>query len=50
MAPLQFESIEFLPDPILGYDGHYKTFADIYGSVTTEKQRPLFRVEKVHRI
>ena len=52
MAPSKFESIEFLPDPIPGDDGHYKTFADVYGSETTEEHRPSLIESKkktVHR-
>jgi len=40
MPVSKFESIKFLPDPIPDVDGHYKTFADVYGSTTTEEHRP----------
>ena len=36
-----FESLKMLPDPLLMDSGdHYKPFHDLYGSLTTEKDRP----------
>jgi len=30
----------YLPDPIPGDDGHYKSFDELYGTTTTEQYRP----------
>ena len=43
--PLQMDSelykkVHFLPDPVMGPDDHYKPFADVYGTPTTEEGRP----------
>ena len=35
-----FSNLHYLPDPIPGDEGHYRTFVDIYGQCTTEEYRP----------
>lgn len=35
-----FEQIKFLPDPMPGEEGHYKSFSEVYGSSTSEKHCP----------
>lgn len=41
-----FKDLHFLPDPVLNEDGAYKSFEDIYGTPTTDKDRPSLQ-EKV---
>ncbi|CAG8530061.1 7264_t:CDS:2, partial [Gigaspora margarita] len=41
-----FNQLHCLPDPIPGNDLHYKSFEELYGTVTTEKYRPLYQ-EKI---
>ena len=36
----QFKNIHCLPDPVMGPDDHYKPFSDVYGTPTTENDRP----------
>ena len=40
-----FETLHFLPDPVLGQGGSYKDFNDVYGSVTSDKDRPSLKVK-----
>ena len=40
MDAAAFSSLRFLPDPVLGEDGHYLPFNDVFGKPTTEKDRP----------
>lgn len=35
-----FTEIHFLPDQVMGSVDHYKPFADVYGTRTTEDERP----------
>ena len=35
-----FEKIKFLPDPMTGEEGHYKSFSEVYGCATSEKYCP----------
>ena len=35
-----FSSLHTLPDPMPDEEGHYKKFADLYGTKTTESHRP----------
>ena len=35
-----FSEIHVLPDPMPGYEGHYKRFADVYGTTTDESHCP----------
>ena len=35
-----FSEIHILPDPMPGDEGHYKGFADVYGTTTDESHRP----------
>ena len=32
--------MNFLPDPVPNDNGHYKSFADVYGTKTNEEHRP----------
>ena len=41
-----FASLHFLPDPTPAGDGHYKSFCDIYGQVTSEEHRPSLQTSK----
>ena len=36
----RFKSIHFLPDPVMGSDDHYVPFTDVYGTDTSENERP----------
>lgn len=52
MQPEVFANLHFLPDPVPEGDGHYKAFADLYGTPTTEKYRPSLleaQKQKVHK-
>ena len=40
LPPDTFSKIHFVPDPVPQADGHYKSFEDVYGTVTTEEHRP----------
>ena len=41
-----FQKIHHLPDPILAADGlHFKLFPDVYGTTTTEQDRPSLNKE-----
>ena len=46
MDATAFSSLKFLPDPLLGEDGHYHPFKHIYGKSTTEKDRPSQKAKK----
>ena len=35
-----FDSLQVLPDPVLGEDGHHKTLDDVLGTETDESHRP----------
>ena len=35
-----FDELKHLPDPTPGNDGHYKSFQEVYGTVTSEDSRP----------
>lgn len=35
-----FTALHFLPDPVPGVDGHYRSFDEAIGSVTDESHRP----------
>jgi hypothetical protein len=41
-----FEKIKPFPDPIPGTDGHYLSFAEVYGSDTSEEHRPSAKKSK----
>ena len=47
--PELFKSVHFLPDPLIGEDNHYKSFADLYGSTTTERDCPSFSQPKAKK-
>jgi len=36
----KFALLNHLPDPVMASDGHYKKFSDVFGTNTTEEQRP----------
>ena len=36
----RFKGINFLPDPVMGSDNHYVPFADVYGTDTSDNERP----------
>ena len=42
----EFSTLHFLPDPIPGDDGHYKSFADVYGQCTSEQHRPSLQISR----
>ena len=44
-APM-FQSVDFIPDPTPGEEGHYQGFADLYHRVTTEEHRPSIKPVK----
>ena len=50
MDPELFKSVYFLPDPLIGEDNHYKSFADLYGSTTTERDCPSFSQPKAKKM
>ncbi|XP_065895962.1 uncharacterized protein [Dysidea avara] len=35
-----FQSINFIPDPVPGEEGHYRCFSDVYGTDTSEEHCP----------
>ena len=35
-----FDKLAYLPDPVPGQEGHYRSFEDLYGTSTTEEHRP----------
>lgn len=37
-----YQNLQYLPDPVLSdsEEGHYKSFDEVYGEQTTEKDRP----------
>ena len=35
-----FQTINFIPDPVPGNEGHYMSFSDVYGTDTTEEHYP----------
>lgn len=35
-----FEQLSFLPDPVLGCDGRFKPFTEVYGTETSDSDRP----------
>ena len=41
-----FSALRFLPDPVLGEDGHYLPFSEVYEKSTTEKDRPSLNSKK----
>ena len=45
MDAAAFSSLRFLPDPILGEDGHYLPF-NVFGKPTTEKDHPSLKAKK----
>lgn len=49
MDPELFKSVHFLPNPLIGEDNHYKSFADLYGSTTTERDCPSFSQPKAKK-
>ena len=38
--------LRYLPDPMLGSDGHYQLFDSVIGSQTSEKDRPSLQAQK----
>ena len=40
LPPQVFETVHVLPDPVPGEDDHYLPFEKVYGTPTTEIQRP----------
>ncbi len=48
--PEIFNTLEGLPDPVPGNEGHYKEFLDIYGTSTTEEHCPSLLKKKQHNI
>ena len=36
----RFKGINVLPDPVMGSDNHYVPFADVYGTDTSDNERP----------
>lgn len=40
MPAEEFAKIKEFPDPVPNDSGHYKTFGEVYGTVTTEDHRP----------
>lgn len=50
MDATAFSSLKFLPDPLLGEDGHYHLFNDVYGKPTTEKDRSSLKTKKQNSI
>ena len=46
MDAATFSSLKFLPDPVLGEDGHYLPFSNVYEKPTTEKDRPSLKAKK----
>ena len=42
LPPEVYQSLHYLPDPVLSdsEEGHYKSFDEVYGEETTEKDRP----------
>ena len=36
----EFMKLKHLPDPVIAADGHYKKFNEVFGTSTTEDQRP----------
>ena len=45
MDAAAFSSLRCLPDPVLGEDGHYLPFNDVFGKPTTEKDRPSLKLK-----
>ena len=41
-----FQTLHFLPDPVLAADGHYLPFEDVFQSQTSEKDRPSLQAQK----
>ena len=41
-----FTTLHFLPDPTPAGDGHYKSFCDLYGQVTSEEHCPSLQTSK----
>ncbi|KAK6182622.1 hypothetical protein SNE40_010264 [Patella caerulea] len=44
-----FSSVYWLPDPVPGSEGHYKSFSDLYGTVTSEEHRPSLNTTKAKK-
>jgi len=42
-----FQTLHFLPEPVMQDDGHYVPFSTSFGSVTSEKDQPSFKGTKV---
>ena len=40
LEPHIFSTLNHLPDPVPGSEGHYKKFFDVFGTTTTEEHRP----------
>ncbi len=40
MPKEEFEKLKHLPDPMIGENEHYKPFEEVFGTTTTEKDRP----------
>lgn len=40
LPPREFEQLHFIPDPMLGNDGKFKSFDELYGTMTTDSDRP----------
>ena len=41
-----FKKIHHLPDPVLGADGHYRPFCEVFGTDTTEEHRLSLQTKK----
>ena len=41
-----FKSLHYLPDPVPGDDGHYKSFEELYGTITTEQYIPSLSIQQ----
>ena len=41
-----FDKLTYLPDPVPGQEGHYRSFEDLYGTSTTEEHRPSLKTLK----
>ena len=50
MDSTMFQTLRFLPDPMLVSDGHYSPFEDAFNSSTSEKDRPSLQSPKKKKI
>ena len=41
-----FDTLSFLPDPVLGEEGHYRPFDNVFGTPTLEEFRPSLQTSK----